>query len=516
MRTSRPVRRALPKTILAVLLPALWLAAPAPAGAAVPDDTLERIERHVRNGLEDNLVPGAALAVVDVRGRGALELDSFGEASEGRRVTNHTPFVLASVSKVFTAVAVMQLAERDRVGLDAPLRRYLPWFDVVPDADARKVTVRSLLEQTSGIGTEVGGPELRYAEDVTIATAAQRLAGTELEGEPGEEFRYSNANYVLLGALVEEVSGSSYGSYLQRNVLRPLRMQRSFVDLDAGREAGLADGHRYWFGWTRPHTSWTEALLPAGGVISTAPDMARFMRMLLRGGRGPQGRVLSSDSVEEMKELAVEAEVGSWAQTSDAGYGLGLYVGGAPFGTELVTRFHPGGSPDFGSLMALLPDEGVGLTLLLNATPEIDLPGASGAVDRIGAGAVSILAGEEPAAGPTMKGYYRIFDAAAILAVVIALAALIRGLRRPRGEGGGTVVLTALVMLGGGAVLLGLPFAGVGWGVLFLSVPDLALVLLVVGILLLASGAVRLLRLRPRRRRGLELRDWGSTRGPGA
>jgi CubicO group peptidase (beta-lactamase class C family) len=492
MRSSRPPRSPI---ALAILLAALLLL-PAAAAAAVADSTRERIDRHVRRGLDDNLVPGAALAIVDVRGRGSREVASFGDAGEGRRVGPRTPFVIGSVSKTFTAVAAMQLAERGRLDLDAPLERYLPWFEVEPASDTRKVTVRRLLEQTSGIGTEAGGPELRYAEDVSIAAAARTLVGTALVAEPGEEFHYANGNYVLLGALVEDVTGGPYADYLERNVLRPLRMRRTFVALEPAREAGIADGHRYWFGWTRPHTSWTEALLPAGGVISTAPDMARFMEMLLRQGRARGGRILSAESIEEMSELAVEAEVGAWAQRSEVGYGLGLFVGGAPFGSEEAIRFHPGGSPDFGSMMALLPDSGLGLTLLLNATPEIELPGASGAVDRIGAGAVSILAGEEPEGGSTMRGYYRFFDVAVVLAIGLALAALISGLRGRRGEGIAGPILVALALLAGGALLLGLPFAGVGWQVLLLSVPDLALALLAVGLLLLAAGAARLIRLR--------------------
>ncbi|MBK8294330.1 MAG: beta-lactamase family protein [Solirubrobacterales bacterium] len=154
-------------------------------------------------------------------------------------------------------------------------------------------------------------------------------------------------------------------------------MKHSYVDLARAESAGLAEGHRYWFGWVFPHTSYTTGLIPAGGVISTAPDMARYLRMMLNGGELDGHRVLSRQGVATLTSPVAATTVGPWAKDPDVSYGMGWYVGGGPFGPEPAV-FHPGGSPDFGSMAVLLPAQEQGLVLLYNVTPEVELPGAAG------------------------------------------------------------------------------------------------------------------------------------------
>ena len=203
-----------------------------------------------------------------------------------------------------------------------------------------------------------------------------------------------------------------------------------------------------------------------------------------------------------METPAAEAEVGPWSKGGDVAYGMGLYSGSGVFGDEPAV-FHPGGSPDFGSMMVLFPDRGIGLTVLYNATPEIDLPGAAGALDRISAGAASILLGEDPDEGWSMKRFYLVFDVIVAL-LIAALAAVLALVARPgrRNVPGRLRIAGAALVLGLGmllifALLLGDP----GWSVLFLSVPDLALVIAAVGALLAAIGAVDLVRALGLRRR---------------
>lgn len=352
----------------------------AAADEPVPPGTVGEVDDHIEQGLDDNRVPGAALAIVDRRG--PIQLRGFGEARDGEAATAHTPFILCSVSKSFTALAVMQLAEAGSIQLDAPVQRYLPWFEVVPADASDEVTVRQLLNQTSGIAADAGDEALRFLSDASILATARTLIGTELNGEPGQDFEYANGNYALLGAIVEAVSGGSYGDYVRASILDPLGMRETFLALEPAQDAGLADGHRYWFGWTAPHTSYSEGLLSTGAIISTAADMGRYMRMYLNEGELDGERVLSRGGIREMTAPAAEAEVGPWSQGGDVFYGMGLFSGSGVFGDEPAV-FHPGGSPDFGSMMVLFPARGVGLTLLYNATPEVDLPGARAALDRI-------------------------------------------------------------------------------------------------------------------------------------
>lgn len=483
------------RAIAILLLAAVAGTAPAAhAAVAIPAD----VRDFVGSELERNGVPGAALAIAD---RNDIAVETFGSTGrDDQPVVAATPFLIGSVTKSFTAVAALQLAERGKLDLDAPVRDYLPWFTVEPGADLDRVTVRTLLNQSSGIPADAGGGGMRYLDDVPIASAARELDGVELAAPPGTRFEYANGNYVLLGALIEVASGLSYGDYLQANVFDPLAMTSTFTAIGPARSAGMSEGHRYWFGLTRPHVTFTDALLPAGGVISSAPDVARFAQTLLNGGAVDGVRILSRASVAMMQTPAVDATVGPWAKDPHVSYGMGLYVGGAPFGPEDAS-FHPGGSPDFGSMLVLLPEQERALVLLYNATPEVAMPGADGALDRIGAGAASLLIGSTPADGPSMHGYYLVFDLL-VAALLMALTwALVRAIRRPPAAPSSALrgvlrVGRALLALLFGALLLLFPLlSGVGWEVMLLSVPDHALVALVVGLLLLAIGSLRLVRL---------------------
>jgi CubicO group peptidase (beta-lactamase class C family) len=473
--------------LIVVILVTLVGLAPAAAAAAPP---IDQIEQHVQRGINDNLVPGAALGVVTADGE--VHLRGFGTAGPaGARITPDTPFVIGSVTKSFTAFAVMQLAERGVVDLDDPVSTYLPWFRVTPDDQTELVTVRTLLQQTSGLPALAGGPPMLWREDRPLLDTARTLIGTTLHDVPGATWEYANGNYVLLAALIEAVSGQSYGQYLRTNILEPLGMTSTFTDLAAGRSAGMTEGHRVWFGRPVAHTIYPEGLVPSGLLISTAADMTRYLQMLLGGGELDGVRVLSDAGVDELFRPAAVAHLGPWAKQPTAGYGAGWFVGGTPFGPGTAV-FHPGATPDFGALAALVPQDGTALVLLVNAGPRP--AGAAGAVDRIGAGAVSLLMGSEPATGRSMGTYYRGFNVAAGALLAGALALAVLSGRRPRGRirrrwlRWTGVAATSLLAL---AVLAAPPFLTLGWWQAALWSPDHAAVLAALAVLLLSAAALQ-------------------------
>ncbi|WP_229065444.1 serine hydrolase domain-containing protein, partial [Eggerthella lenta] len=240
------------------------------------DELAARMDAYLAANFPRAGAPGLAVAVVDAGG--VRYLRTFGDCPDA-----DAPFVVGSLSKSFTAVAVMQLVEQGAVDLDAPASRYAPGYDV-PD----EVTVRSLLNQTSGFG----------AYD-SLAEAA--------DGELGETFgafSYANANYDLLGRVVEGASGEDYARYLDEHVLEPLGMASTTADPARAEALGMVPGHRDWFGLpvadgfrhAQGDGAWGG---PASGyVASSVRDMASYLRMYLNGGMGGDGaRVLSADSV---------------------------------------------------------------------------------------------------------------------------------------------------------------------------------------------------------------------------
>src|SRR4051794_7347391 len=161
-------------------------------------------------------VPGGAVAIV--RDGRVSTSTGFGVAdSTGRPVTATTPFVIGSVSKPITATAVLQLVDAGRVDLDAPVRRYLPEFGLADPAASATITMRELLDQTSGIPTSAG--ERPLTGPVTdLEQQVRALATVSPSRRPGTAYAYSNANYLVLGLVIERVSGEPYARYVDEHV----------------------------------------------------------------------------------------------------------------------------------------------------------------------------------------------------------------------------------------------------------------------------------------------------------
>ena len=206
--------------------------------ADLQEPDFDAIDAYIEGEVEADRVPGLALAIV--RGDEVVHLRSFGTAGPDRRpVTPRTSFILGSMSKSFTAL-------EGKVELDAPVQRYLPWFRVAsPEASAR-ITVRHLLNQTSGLPENASRAR---GADSTLEAYVRAVGDVELAHPPGAAYEYSSPNYQVLGLIVQEVSGQRFGEYVQHNIFDPLGMDNSFVSQTEAQQANMASGHRYSLGW---------------------------------------------------------------------------------------------------------------------------------------------------------------------------------------------------------------------------------------------------------------------------
>lgn len=443
------------------------------------DELAARMDAYLAANFPRAGAPGLAVAVVDAGG--VRYLRTFGDCPDA-----DAPFVVGSLSKSFTAVAVMQLVEQGAVDLDAPASRYAPGYDV-PD----EVTVRSLLNQTSGFG----------AYD-SLAEAA--------DGELGETFgtfSYANANYDLLGRVVEGASGEDYACYLDEHVLEPLGMASTTADPARAEALGMVPGHRDWFGLpvadgfrhAQGDGAWGG---PASGyVASSARDMASYLRMYLNGGMGGDGaRVLSADSVRRMFLDRVPDPEG------DTYYGMGWTSFSWDDG-ELVLS-HDGQVENYTASMCLLPERGIGIVALSDANDN-----AGGNIrffDLVG-GAVSVAIGGtgQPMDDAWTWAWRQRVDVLYASALLLAVSPLLltgRWRRRLSAacRGGVAPIVRARslrMLLVRGVLLhvalpvciLALPFVwGVPWRDLLTFSPDVSTVLLASAGLLVVAGAVRL------------------------
>jgi CubicO group peptidase (beta-lactamase class C family) len=372
------------------------------ATSGAPD--FAAIDRFVESERQAMRLPGVSIGIVE--GDRIVHLAGFGEADQtGRPVTAQTPMITASLTKSFTALAVMQLVEAGKVDVDAPIQHYLPWFRVA-DADASaRITVRHLLNQTSGFATGpdnagmVGGAQ----DEQALERAVRSLAGVSLTQPVGATYQYSNFNYFTLGMLVQAVSGQPYEQYLQQHVLDPLGMRQTFTSQAPAREHGLATGHRFWFGIpVATDFTYSRAFGPSGGIISTSEDLAHYLVAQLNGGRYAGASVLSPAGITELHRPA--ARVGD----SEEYYGMGWQTGsidGIPF-VE-----HDGTLPTGFAHMMLVPDEDWGIVVLANGVSRVALPRLRG----IAAGVADVLVGRPPQ--PAAED--RLFQAVTILAFAI-------------------------------------------------------------------------------------------------
>ncbi len=466
----------------------------AASGTGSPDFTT--IDNYVQAQLDASRIPGLALGIV--QGEQIVHLKGFGTANDaGSAVTPQTPFILGSLSKSFTALAVMQLVEAGKIELDAPVVQYLPWFRVADPVASARITVRQLLNQTSGLSTATGTSFLLASTTETLEQAVRDLRTADLVSPVGSTFNYSDANYMILGLLVQTVSQQPYAVYIQQHIFDPLDMQHSYTSQEQALQAGMATGYRYWFGVPVAFAApYPQDQIPDGYIISTAQDMGHYLAMYLGDGRYGGQVLLSPAGIAQIEAPAVVVSAGT-------SYGMGWYVtqwGGVD------ALYHGGDVANFHAGMVLVPHETWGIIILENVNTGNPL--VSPRLLTLEQSVTGMVAGGQRATGTGIGTTYLVFDLAVALILIVQSWSLLALLRRRtrlelplRGRAhalsqGRRWILPLLWEIGGSvAILVGVPrVEGASWGALVLFAPDLSVALLAIGGLWLLTGLVRLVK----------------------
>lgn len=237
---------------------------------------ISRIDEYMTNEIEKLNIPGASLAIV--KGDKVKYLQGYGTANpNGTNITPQTPIVIGSVTKSFTALAIMQLVEQGKIRLEAPVQSYIPWFQTSDKEESKKITIQHLLNQTSGFSTYDGQVAISQG-DQTLKEHIQSLINTELTFPVGKQYQYSNLNYSILGLVIEEVTNLSYKEYINEYIFKPLEMTNSFTNPKDDTNNTIAVGYQTLFGIKVPTEQLNhEGTVPSGYIISTAEDMANYM-----------------------------------------------------------------------------------------------------------------------------------------------------------------------------------------------------------------------------------------------
>jgi CubicO group peptidase (beta-lactamase class C family) len=363
--------------------------------------------------IADAAIPGAAMVVV--RGGQVVDVHTYGAADDhGSAITPSTPFMIGSLTKSMTALAVMQLVEAGRLSLDTRVVDVLPEFATADPSATRSITIRQLLDQTSGLPTAAG---LRpFSTPVTsLAARVGELDGIAPVSPPGAEYHYSNANYLVLGRIVEAVSGADFGTYVQSHIFEPLGMRSATADLSTAQANGLTRAHRLWFGQAPSSSPMYRAdMVPAGFVAASATDMGAYL--LAQLGHAP--------AIADARMLDTMHTGDAATGITDQRYGFGWFDGTLG-GTRVIS--HTGSTTDMASMAVLVPSSDLGVAILMNGTST--LYETLHKPDTIGLAATALLLGQDPPG--TIELLYPAFTALAAIVIGLIGFGIIRLVRRP-------------------------------------------------------------------------------------
>lgn len=379
------------------------------AANVVDQAKLDLIQKQIEETMARFDVPGMALVIVEdgqvvyTNGYGVLK------KGEDQKVDADTIFQVASVSKNFTALAIMQLQEKGLLKVDDLVTQYLPWFASKDAENSKTITIKNLLQHTSGIPTQAYGLEIRNSSMDQLEDQVKKLSKIRLTAQPGTKYQYSNMNYWTLSLIVEKVSGMKFADYMEQNVFQPLGMARTGYINKMSNLDNIATGHRFAggknkvFDYAVPGTT-----IAAGGVFTNANDMGKYLIAQMTGTYNGQA-ILSSEGFKTLHDGTVKVN-----RVTEYGYGwMETTI------DDFVYIHHGGDNPNFTADISLLPAEKVGFMLFANTNHPV--------THFVTTNLVRILGGGQPEKiGSTGAEFYAmVSNICRLVALVLALIGLL-------------------------------------------------------------------------------------------
>lgn len=336
------------------------------------------IERLFKSFVERQQMPGAVMGVIVDGELVLLKVHGIREKTNDAPVTPETVFRIASMTKSFTAMAILKLRDEGKLTLEDPVAKYVPELSnlAYPTADSQVLNIRHLLTHSEGFPEDNPWGDRQLAQSDKTMREWMRT-GIPFSTSPGTAFEYSNYGFAILGQIVAKASGRSYEDYVRDNILRPLGMNASTFEMSAVPRDQIALGYRWEANALKAEPILAHGSFGAmGGLWTTARDLARYVAFLMSAfpprdepERGPVKR----SSAREMQQVgryspgsAFRPTVDGPLQIGSGGYGYGLGVSSDCRFSHTVG--HGGGLPGYGSLMRWLPEHGVGLIAMSNLT----------------------------------------------------------------------------------------------------------------------------------------------------
>ena len=291
-------------------------------------------------------IPNISIAITNKDS--ILYIKEFGEDnSKGN-------YLIGSVSKPFTAIATMQLVEQGKINLDDLVKNHLTWFETDNKKISDKITVRHLINQTSGLPKNAGffTPQSQNQAEIESEYKNYLLSLNADEIAIGKQHIYCNLNYQLLGQIIQKISGLKYANYVNKYIFSPCGMKNTFATYQETQSFGLKNGYQYLFGYPIKRSfEYNDNGIAAGDIASNTEDLSKFLQVLLKNGQISKDSLLSKNTLKQMQ------------MPFSNRYGMGFSIGDW---NGLHSIRHSGLTKNYSSAINILPNQNYGIVILTN------------------------------------------------------------------------------------------------------------------------------------------------------
>lgn len=364
----------------------------------------EQITQLVERFMDERNIPGVSVALL--KGSSLFYANAWGvTGGEQKPVELDTPFLLGSISKSLTGLAIAVLIDDGALDLDDSVTTLIPWL-TFEDKKANAITIRDLLSQTSGFGSYDGYKlsDRGLKDKEAIGLMAQEVSTLKLTVAPGKIHQYSNANYILLGAVIEEIARQPYSNFMQERIFTPLAMDNAVADKHSAYSNALPSGYESWFGQALPGPDmYDNSGAPYGYIAASANDMMAYLS-LLSG--------YNDDFFNDHTNAKLHKEP-LFARDETQSYGFGLPFSNIGTNEEMI--WHSGSTPHFQNEIFYIPETGWSGAILTNKTHALEEEG----LFFLKQGIIQILNGESLTDFPQLKPNIPVLVTVVVLFTII-------------------------------------------------------------------------------------------------
>ncbi len=319
------------------------------------EDKYEKVKQYLEKSLKDAGVAGYSYSIFTNK---KIIQEKYYGVSDNRKdkINRDTVFSIASLSKSFTALSIMQLYERGKLDIKDPLIKYIPEISFNNDDRVKSITILNLLNQTSGISS-IDGLKISK-QNITKENILAATNNANLNNKPGDVFEYSDLNYFILGYIIEKSSGMSYDQYVEKNIIKNFDLKNTFTNESLiSKKDTKTSGFQQIFGFIFKNTSeYNIGGLPDSGLISNTNDLSKYYMLYLNNGYYNNREILPKSDFNLMLDTPI-------LDNGKSEYGMGWNVQ-YKYGKKILS--HSGDMTDSHSSVFLIPDENIGFVILVN------------------------------------------------------------------------------------------------------------------------------------------------------